>query len=325
MLRIGEVEVCERPVELGSPSGTFFAVVARPVTMPAADATVVFFDAGVQRRIGPNRMWVELARRWAARGLPSVRVDLKGIGDADGESKWLAGEDSAYHPSFPRQVGDVLDWAATQKLPARFVLVGLCSGAYWGFQAALTDERVLGAFMLNPRMLIWRPGVNAARHARRYGRKLRQPSEWRRLLRGEAPFRLLVQTAVWLLLRVATAPAREVQARVRRGQGEASASLDRAFDTLRDRGQRAVVIFCGDEPLYEEMAREDVLTRVSRWPNVDIVSVPVPSDSADSHTLRPLWLQRKVRDLLESELERLIPPVSSAPAVVVSRDDRSIG
>ena len=54
---------------------------------PAVDLCAVWLNAGPQRRIGPNRMWVETARRWAALGVPSVRVDLAAIGDADGDSR----------------------------------------------------------------------------------------------------------------------------------------------------------------------------------------------------------------------------------------------
>ena len=42
-------------------------------------------NAGGVRHIGPNRMWVEAARRWAAQGIPSARVDFIRVGESDGD------------------------------------------------------------------------------------------------------------------------------------------------------------------------------------------------------------------------------------------------
>ena len=44
-----------------------YAVIAEPVDAPRADLTLVLYNAGAIRRIGPNRMWTEAARRWAAK------------------------------------------------------------------------------------------------------------------------------------------------------------------------------------------------------------------------------------------------------------------
>jgi pimeloyl-ACP methyl ester carboxylesterase len=61
------------------------------VTAHSADCStspewgLLFMNAGGVRHIGPNRMWVEAARRWAARGIPSVRVDFQRTGESDGE------------------------------------------------------------------------------------------------------------------------------------------------------------------------------------------------------------------------------------------------
>ena len=48
----------------------------------------------------------------------------------------------------------------------RFILGGLCAGAYWSFHAALRDPRVSSALMVNPRALIWDTGLGPARDLR---------------------------------------------------------------------------------------------------------------------------------------------------------------
>ena len=48
----------------------------------------------------------------------------------------------------------------------RFMLGGLCSGAYWSFHAALLDERVPAVLLLNPRALVWDAGLGPGRDLR---------------------------------------------------------------------------------------------------------------------------------------------------------------
>ena len=80
-------DLTERAIAIPQQAGDLFGVVAEPRGERPEDLCVVFLNAGEVRHIGPNRNWVEHARRWAARGVPSVRVDLEGIGEADGERR----------------------------------------------------------------------------------------------------------------------------------------------------------------------------------------------------------------------------------------------
>ena len=89
-LEVAGVPVRESAIMLDLPVGPLFAVLAEPVKMPKTGVSGVFLNAGAVRRIGPNRMWVEAARRWAARGIPTLRVDLGGIGDSDGDGMRFA-------------------------------------------------------------------------------------------------------------------------------------------------------------------------------------------------------------------------------------------
>ncbi len=56
------------------PHGRLFGVLSRR-SGEQAEPTGVLLNAGPQRRTGPNRMWVEIARRWAAKGVPTLRLD----------------------------------------------------------------------------------------------------------------------------------------------------------------------------------------------------------------------------------------------------------
>src|ERR1041385_8933292 len=61
------------------------------VCVPAAgleDVGVILLTGGNCTRIHRNRMWVRAARRLAASGFPSVRLDYRGVGDSTGVARF---------------------------------------------------------------------------------------------------------------------------------------------------------------------------------------------------------------------------------------------
>ncbi len=136
-------QVVERPVSLG-PAGLFGIVTEVPGR--STGPTIVFLNVATEPHVGPARLWVELARQWAACGLRSVRVDMSGLG----ESPTRSGE-----PEFvirlPVNFEDVADIAkaVSPDDPTNVVLVGLCSSAYQALDSAM-ELRPRGVVALNP-------------------------------------------------------------------------------------------------------------------------------------------------------------------------------
>ncbi len=141
------VEVSEEIAYLGP--GRLFGVVTRPpVPTPGAGATVLLLNSGRIDHVGPGRLWVELARSWAAAGLEVVRVDLSGLGDSPARPGQAA--DVVYSPYAVDDVAEVAR-AVSPADPSAVVLMGLCSGAYHSVQAALaTGARGVVAINLLP-------------------------------------------------------------------------------------------------------------------------------------------------------------------------------
>ena len=88
---------------------------------------IIGLNNSIDHHIGPNRLWVELARDLAARGGRFARVDLSGIGDSGVRPS------QASRNTYAREHFDDVTIIASvlqHDDPHDVVLVGMCSGAY---------------------------------------------------------------------------------------------------------------------------------------------------------------------------------------------------
>lgn len=298
-LTVDGATVHEAPIAIDAPDhgGALFGIIATPApTGELAPLTVVFLNVGAERRIGANRMWVEAARRWAARGVPSVRLDLIGIGEGGGPATPWNGEYALYDDALVAQVEIALDALPGYGLAPRFLLIGMCSGAYWAFARARQDPRIVALELLNTRMLLFdetRGSAAEVRHLRRLsGREV-----WRDVLAGKLTWARMQRMLRAIAVMVARAPQLLVdRLRAKSGGGD---PLDLALDTLRDQGTAVSLRFTDGEPLQEELARSGHLARLARWPNVAVRPLPGP---ADAHTLQVVRIQPAVHRALDTFL-----------------------
>ena len=304
--------VREQPLAIDRDFGRLRGVLAEPVDADASPPlTLVFLNAGAIRRTGPNRLWVHAARRWAARGIPSVRIDQEGIGDSDGDGEVYQEVGRFHDPLLLEHVAAAVDHLVELGLPSRFVMVGLCAGGHWGFKLALRDERVAAAVLVNPRILFWHEHLDPARDLRRT-RLLVRPLTWKRLLRGDVPVHRWKGFAQWA--------AGSVAARFRRRRTELSVFdwqaevVSEAFSELGRVGRSAHFVFCDGEPLRDELEVAGLLERDERWPTVSATIVP-----GRDHTLKPVWMQpyaeRALDDAIRRELGRVPDSVAASSEV----------
>jgi pimeloyl-ACP methyl ester carboxylesterase len=292
-------ELRETPLWFEHEGQRLFGILTEPAEGSSADVTVVLLNGGGLRRTGPNRSSVEMARRWAARGIPCVRVDYPGIGDSDGEDPELTENRFLYAPGRLQETIAVLDQLAARGLPDRFVLGGLCAAAYWGVHTALADPRVVGVLAINLWGFFWSPELVAERDRRATGQALRSGLIER--VRSGRLNAQLVRRAVRSLR-----PRRGRHGSIERAQ---TPEVDRVLDQLRDQGTQVLLLLGEGEPLYEQFEREKRLERLDRWPNVTLDRI-----STRDHTFRALWLQRDVADSLDRAIERVL----SAPTAGVA-------
>jgi alpha-beta hydrolase superfamily lysophospholipase len=297
--------VRETPITISHPLGDPVGIIAEPLG-PAVDLCAVWLNAGPQRRIGPNRMWVETARRWAALGVPTVRIDLAAIGDAEGDSSALLDVRSYYTGAYMEQVRAVLDALQARGLPPRFLLGGLCAGAHWALSVAQDDPRVSAAAVLNAGYLVYDGGLsNAFGQSRGLAPRLFMRSTWARALRGEASPASHLRALRLILGASLRKLGRRAARLLKPGAATDSNEITEAFDRLREQNKRALILFAGEERLYAQLLATGRFEGMERWPNVSLVHIDVPGDM---HTLRPLQMQeqahRLIDGLLQGELER---------------------
>ncbi len=294
-IRLGDGSVVrERALIFEQPFGEAVGVLSEPDQPGDHGTCLVMLNAGAIRRIGPGRMWVEIARRWAARGVPVLRLDLEGIGDADGDPSAYVQDSALYAPRFVDQTLAVLDALQQDGIGTRFVLGGLCSGAYWSYHAALRDERVVAASLLNAQALFWDDSMTPSRDIRRVIVR----REWHKI-RGVHPSRY------WAALRWAVAaPVRWLIGSAARLAGRRRPDeIDRSLDALRDAGKLVLLVFSEDEPFYGDLTKSGHLQRLALWPNVTLELV-----EGRDHPLRPLFSQRQVHAAFDRWVERLVAP-----------------
>ena len=298
ILEVGGVRVRETPFTVPHEVGTLFGILAEPVEGSRPPLAAIFLNAGAVRRIGPNRLWVEAARRAAAEGLPTLRIDLEGIGDSDGDAGRYRDIAAFFRSEIGTYIGTFLDALEARGYGHRFVLAGLCAGGFWAFHGADLDERAVAALMLNPGALEWHPELAKDRNARKLGR-LRRGAWWRRILRGQVKRKNVIAVARATVSQgwgaVVSIPARIAGRGPTRGR--AAPSVEAILDRLRDRDVRVVMAFSDDEPVRSELERDGVLAHLDRWPNLGVERLP-----ARDHTLRPIVAQLGVNELLVREL-----------------------
>jgi predicted alpha/beta hydrolase len=235
-----------------------FGILTRPAA-PTGKPTVILLNAGSIHHVGPHRLYVRLARELASRGHPVLRFDFEGIGDSV-----LRGPGRENHPYEITAMADLQ--AAITHLRAtegseRFVLVGLCSGAYHVFKAGLEleDVAIEKLIAINPWYFQWRSGlsldttVNHYESVAAYRSAARDPQRWKRLLRGEVDMKRLVRVAAAHVAKTAKGRWDDVRETLFPGDGT---PLSQDLRRLEKRRRRLHLFQSDGEPAETILATE---------------------------------------------------------------------
>jgi len=113
-----------------------------------ADAPVVLlFNAGFLHRVGPFRLWVDVARTLAETHVPSLRFDLAGLGDSPAPPDSDANDDPVVRTI--TNLRQAMDFVEGRLGKRDFLVFGLCSGADYAHPAAVADARIRGIVFID--------------------------------------------------------------------------------------------------------------------------------------------------------------------------------
>jgi alpha/beta superfamily hydrolase len=180
----------ERPWAAPGGAGELVGITCEPAGGAAPGAPwTVFFNAGGVRRSGPNRLWTAAARALAAAGVPSLRLDVRDVGDSDGASTAHSDLEAMYSPESIADAVVAIDTLVAAGAGAIDV-VGLCSGAFLGVQAA-AQRPLRRALLFNCLAFVWDDDARSNGMTSQVARSIFDRRRWGRLLTGRIDARQL--------------------------------------------------------------------------------------------------------------------------------------
>jgi pimeloyl-ACP methyl ester carboxylesterase len=226
-----------------------FGIVNEPTggSLRPGRPAVLFLNVGANHRVGPNRMYVSLARELASAGHLGFRFDVAGLGDSKNAPG--AQENRLYSKDSVKDVKAAMTYLGERFGASRFVLVGLCSGAYLAFHTCVEDDRVVGQVLLNPQTFEWKEGDSLELSMRKsflstryYARALLNPAVWKRAARGKVNVRGVLGVLGERLVAHAKADLARVSAGLMGGR-EPQTDIERAFHAISKRGVDSLLVF----------------------------------------------------------------------------------
>jgi len=150
-------------------------IVTDPIDRAATTACLLL-NAGFIHRVGPQRMYVQLARRLAAAGMVALRFDYSGVGDSEQRYDNLPFAERAV-----LEAQEAMDCLQSTRGIQHFLMVGICWGADNALRVSGADERVVGASLVDFY------AVNSLRcFLRQYPRRLLSSKGWKNVITGNS-------------------------------------------------------------------------------------------------------------------------------------------
>jgi pimeloyl-ACP methyl ester carboxylesterase len=286
-----------------------FGILTTPLQKARAGAPlIVLNNVGANHHVGCNRIYVEMARHWATLGFSTVRFDLVGIGDTPaGKGRK---ENDVYSELGIGDVRRALDSLTKSGGWDRFVLGGICSGAYVSYYAGLADARVRGVILINQLTFHWREGDSLDVRMRTtfkstdfYRRAAMQVATWKRVARGQVHLGAIMQKIAergWM--RIKRWPAQWLRQ---------DTDVALGFRRLSERGA-SVMVVCGEDDASCDLIAEHLGPNAERLRHDSNFRFALISDT--DHTFAP----QAARRVLMAELTGLL--IDTDPTVASTTD-----
>jgi pimeloyl-ACP methyl ester carboxylesterase len=207
---------------------------------------VILLNSGIIHHVGPNRLYVTLARRLARSGFVVLRFDLSGIGDSV-----IRRDNLPFERSSVQETQEAMAYLVATRGVDRFLLAGICTGAVVAYHTARADQRVVGAALINGQGYI--PQSEEEIHAylvdhqrRRYylDQALYNLGSWRKLLTGRVRYGDILR---------ALRGKRDGRRRAQRLRSSKTEEIAVGLRTLADRGTKLFFLYSGGDLGIKEL------------------------------------------------------------------------
>ena len=160
--------------------------------------TVIISNSGANHRVGPSRLYVLIARELSLMGYRCIRIDVPGIGDSIISNQQL--ENIEYITSSSNELLDVITNLDRNTHNNEYILMGLCSGAYFSFHAALElkNINIIESILINPLTFYWEEGMTVDTSPTQsfgiwnwYKQAVTSKKSWVKLFKGQIDYKSL--------------------------------------------------------------------------------------------------------------------------------------
>jgi len=262
---------------------------------------LLLLNAGAVHHIGPNRLYVQIARHLAARGFKVVRMDLPGLGDSPAKPGLPEHQIYPDHPE--RLILQAIESVRRDLGSTEIHCAGICSGAYHSLKAAVAGAPLASVIPINPLTFFWKPEMSLEAPAfrdtaevMRYRRTALSAKSLRKLFTGQVD---LVNLAT-IFARFALRRVRSIVRRIARALGIAMGEdLAAELRRIRKQGTRMHFVFASTDP-GPSLLREEAGGEVHRLSRLGALTISF-IEGAD-HTFTPFASQIELRDLITAIL-----------------------
>lgn len=284
----------ETPITFNCESDRLHGIIHR--TEKESPRGVLVIVGGPQTRVGSHRQFVLLARALASAGIPVMRFDYRGIGDADGEQRTFQDIDT--------DIRCAVDTFMQQCNGLREIIVwGLCDGASAAMFYAHTDDRIRGLVLLNPDTLtVTSTAKTYLKHY--YLQRIVDPELWKKILSGSFNFRESVSSLLSMVNKVLPSATHTETADV---DERALPFPQRMLNSLEKYRYPLVLILSGNDMTAD--AFKDCIREEPRWNAIFQRPQASRLDLAESdHTFSSRKWRKQVEDWTLDWIRQL-PPV----------------
>ncbi len=264
----------------------------------------IFLNAGLIHKIGPNRLYVKLARCLAGKGVCCFRFDYSGLGDS-GISKMNRSLNEIKNGEI-KQAMDVVQKNIGIK---RFVLIGICTGAEDAFRVSSEDTRIAGLLLIDgvyqDKQLLKSIYPIAARNCviRYYKKHMFDYKRWAKVFTGKsglfnknnliAAFKMLLT----FLMRLKDIIKKDSRKRKSNTEGAPIQINIEEWKKLFERDIKIYLVFCeGGNAI--DVFNLTVAKQLDKYKKSGLLSVDFIKDV--DHTFTPIWSQELLTNLISN-------------------------